>query len=148
VVPANRECENGKPVEESMRFAGPLHLRTIDGRFAMTRLPAETPVPEWASLGPFSSVTRTAGELSIVCSEENVPLNATSERGFKCLCVAGPLEFALVGVLASMLEPLADAGIAVFVVSTFDTDYLFVNENGFERCLQALRGAGHYVSSD
>ena len=120
-------------------------MRTIDGRFAVTRLPVEMPVPEWASLGPFSSVTRTAGELSIVCSEENVPLDVTSERGFKCLCVAGPLEFSLVGVLASMLEPLADAGIAVFVVSTFDTDYLMVKECDFEACAQALIRAGHRV---
>jgi hypothetical protein len=59
--------------------------------------------------------------------------------------VAGPLEFALVGVLASILEPLADAGIAVFVVSTFDTDYLMVKECDVEACAQALIRAGHCV---
>jgi hypothetical protein len=146
MVPVSREFENGRPFEEFMRFGGPLQLRTIDGRFAVTRLPAESPLPEWASGGPFSSVTRTAGELSIVCREENVPLNVTSERGFKCLCVADPLEFTLVGVLAAILEPLADAGVAVFVVSTFDTDYLMVKERDFEACIQALVRAGHRVS--
>jgi len=131
-----------------MQVSGPFKLRTINGKFAVTRLPPNTPVPVWASLGPFSSVTRTAGELSIVCGEENVPLDVRSERGFKCLCVAGPLKFSLVGVLASMLEPLADAGIAVFVVSTFDTDYLFVNANEFERSVQVLRDAGHQVGTE
>jgi hypothetical protein len=130
----------------STRSALRLHLRAISGNFAVTKLPAEMPVPEWASSEPFCSVTRTDSELSIVCREENVPLDLKCERGFRCLAVAETLDFALVGILASMLLPLAEAGIAVFVVSTFDTDYLLVKASDLDRCVQALRRAGHRVS--
>jgi hypothetical protein len=124
-----------------------LNLRTIRGNFAVTRLAADAPVPEWANSGTFRSVTRTGSELSIICREENVPLDITSERGFSCLCVAGPLDFSLVGILASLLGPLAEAGIAVFVVSTFDTDYLMVKAREFDNCVRALLKAGHQVSA-
>jgi hypothetical protein len=125
-----------------------LNLRTKSGTFAVTRLAANAQVPDWATLGSFSSVTRTDSELSIVCREENVPLEIASERGFNRLCVAGPLDFSMVGILASVLDPLAAAGIAVFVISTFDTDYLMVRARDFERCVQALLRAGHQVSSE
>ena len=125
----------------------PLRLRTIPGTFAVTKMSPEMPVPAWASLGTFSSVTRTGSELSIVCDEENVPLDEKSERGFKCLAVAETLEFALVGILAALLDPLVNAGISVFVISTFDTDYMLVSVRDFEACVQGLRVAGHRVST-
>jgi hypothetical protein len=124
-----------------------LNLRTIRGNFAVTRLAADAPVPEWADSGSFNSVTRTGSELSVVCREENVPFDITSERGFTCLCVAGRLDFSMVGILASLLDPLAQAGIAVFVISTFDTDYFMVKARDFGACAQALLSAGHHVSS-
>jgi hypothetical protein len=123
-----------------------VHLRTVRGTFAVTKLSAGMPVPAWASLGALSSVTRTGSELSIVCLEENVPLDMKSERGFRCLAVAETLDFTLVGILASLLDPLAGAGIAVFVISTFDTDFVLVRACDFEASVQALQRAGHRVS--
>ncbi len=126
-----------------------LTLIPLDGLLAVCRLTADTPLPAWTS-GPgsdFISITRTAEELSIACRQEIVPDDVRCERGWRCLRVAGTLDFAIVGVLASLLVPLADAGIAVFAVSTFDTDYLLVNEGRWDAAIAALRRAGHSVSS-
>jgi hypothetical protein len=86
--------------------------------------------------------------LSVVCPEENVPVDVTSERGWRCLRVAGRLKFSSVGILSSMVKPLAEASISVFVVSTFDTDYLLVKAGSFEPAVKALQEAGHHVTLD
>jgi hypothetical protein len=122
-----------------------LNLEVVPGAFAVTKLAAGAPIPEWATRGIFTSVTRTSEELSIVCPEEYVPEEVSSERGWKCVRVAGQLDFAIVGVLASLVQPLANAGIAVFVISTFDTDYLLVKAVDFEGSVQVLSAAGHRV---
>ncbi len=119
-------------------------LVPLEGTFAVCRLDPDSPLPGWAS-GPFVSVTRTADELSVVCLEEGVPDGVRCERGWRCLRVAGALDFALVGVLASLLGPLADAGVSAFAVSTFDTDYLLVKDGDYGRAVDALRRAGHGV---
>lgn len=123
-----------------------LTLVALRGTFAVSKLPAGIPTPAWATPGPLTSVTRTQGELSIVCAAEDVPADVCSERGWRCLRVAGQPDFSMVGILASLLAPLAEAGIAVFVISTFDTDYLLVKADDFERCAQALDAAGHQVT--
>jgi len=113
----------------------------MEGRLAVCRLPTQEPVPDWVWGAGFVSVTRTGEELSVVCPEERLPAYVErAERGFRAFGVEGPLDFALSGVLASLLEPLARAGIPVFVVSTFDTDYLLVREAQAERAAQALAG--------
>jgi hypothetical protein len=123
-----------------------LNLAWLQGAFAVCRLTADAPLPTWATAGEFLSITRTAGELSIVCPEEAVPQGVQCERGWRCLRVAGPLEFSLVGVLASLAVPLAEAGISIFVVSTFDTDYLLVKEEKQQQAAEVLRQAGHTVA--
>jgi len=110
--------------------------------FAVCRLPAETSIPVWASGGALVSVTRTPDELSIVCREEVVPSDVTSERGWRCLRIVGELDLALVGVLKSILQPLAEAAIPVFVMSTFVTDYILVKAGDLERAVRLLEEAG------
>jgi len=61
------------------------------------------------------------------------------------LGVKGPLDFALTGILASLTGPLAEAGVSIFSVSTYDTDYLLVAEHDLERGIAALERAGHTV---
>jgi hypothetical protein len=118
-------------------------LKVLDGRFAICRLDPGAPFPAWAFSGPFVSITRTADELSVVCPEDVVPEGVRCKRGWRCLVVAGTLDFALVGVLASLLVPLADAGVSVFAISTFDTDFLLVKEEMRERASEVLQQAGH-----
>ena len=103
------------------------------------------PIPEWAHSG-FFSMTRTPDELSIVCNEEIVPDGVACEKGWHCLQVKGPLDFALTGILASLAAPLAEAGISIFAISTYDTDYFLVKE--LDRAIAVLFKAGHNVRSE
>ena len=117
----------------------------MPGRLAIVRLPAGQPPPDWAWAGAFASVTRTEAETSVVCLEEAVPRDVAAQRGWRCLVVDGPLAFSEVGVLAALAGPLAAAGLSIFAVSTYDTDYLLVQEVDREPALAALRAAGHQV---
>lgn len=125
-------------------------LRLIPGRYAVCRLPALAELPDWARLAQSSpdhllSLTWRSDESSIVCPERFVPPEVKAERGWRVLEIAGPLEFELVGVLASLLGPLQQAGVSVFVLSTFDTDLILVREMQLDRALNALEKAGHGV---
>ncbi|MBI1354865.1 MAG: ACT domain-containing protein [Acidobacteria bacterium] len=115
-----------------------MKLQPLEGELAVCRLESHEAVPSWAAGGPLVAVTRTAEELSIVCAAAGVPEGVRAERGWRALCVAGTLDFALVGVLAGLTAPLAQAGISVFAVSTFDTDYLLVKQERFEEALRIL----------
>jgi hypothetical protein len=126
----------------------PLHLLSLPGDYAIAQLPASAAIPEWATRGALFSITRTTDELSIVCRDQDVPLDLKVDRGWRCLRVVGKLEFTMVGVLASVCNPLAEIGVAVFVLSTFDTDFLLVKNNDIDRAAAALERAGHRVLSD
>lgn len=117
----------------------------MPGTFAICRLDSDAPIPEWAHIG-FFSITRTPDELSIVCKEEIVPEGVTGEKGWRCLQVMGPLDFALTGILASLAAPLAEAGISIFAISTYDTDYFLVKE--LNRAIAVLSNSGHNVWSE
>ena len=123
-----------------------LSLDFLDGTFAVCRLAPDSPVPVWADGGPFVSVTRTAAELSVVCPQHLVPDGTRHEPGWRCLRLAGPIDFSLTGVLVALLVPLADAGVGVFALSTFDTDYVLVKAAYAEHAADALRRAGHAVA--
>jgi hypothetical protein len=113
--------------------------------FAVCRLSPATPIADWA-VGPgLLSITYTRSELSVVVEQGRVPAGVTSQRGFRALGVVGPLEFGAVGVLASLAVPLAEASISIFVVSTYDTDYILVRQADLTRAIAALRSAGHTV---
>jgi hypothetical protein len=115
----------------------------VPGTYAVCRLPAGSPLPEWALNGFFSGVVRTADELSVVCPVDRVPRGVLAEIGWRCLQVLGPLDFALIGVLASLARTLAEAGVSIFVISTYDTDYLLVKETDYARAAQALCKGGY-----
>lgn len=123
------------------------HFVPIPGEFAICQLTSDTPIPEWPS-GPFVSITRTSDELSIVCLQESVPTGVKSEGGWSCLRVAGTMDFSLVGVVASITRPIASANIGVFVVSTYDTDYVLIKTQELPFAIDALVKAGHTVEAD
>jgi len=115
--------------------------------YAVVRLEPDAELPAWAVEGRFTSVTRTDSELSIVCVADAVPPGASAERGWRLLEVAGPLDFSLSGILASLAAPLAEAEVTLFALSTFETDYLLVREQQLARASAALRHAGHAIAS-
>jgi hypothetical protein len=123
-----------------------LTLELLDGGYAVCRLDVAEPLPAWAGGGPFVSVTRTEAELSVVCPQGVVPPEVRAEPGWRCLRVQGPLGFGMTGVLASLAGPLASSGVSIFVVSTYDTDYLMVQERDLDRGVDALERAGHTVA--
>ena len=122
-----------------------LTLAFLPDRYAVCRLGADDPVPDWAYSRGFVSITRTQEELSVVCLQDSVPADVTCQRDWRCLKVDGPLGFEQTGVLASLAGPLADAGIPVFVVSTYETDYLLVPEPHATRTAEVLTQAGHRI---
>ena len=123
-------------------------LILLENTFGVSRLAPDAPVPAWAAGGPFVSITRTPDELSVVFRDDAIPEGVRCERGWQCLRVAGTLDLALVGMLASVLNPLAEAGVSVFVVSTFDTDYLLIKEEKLEAAIEVLGNHGHAVRKD
>jgi hypothetical protein len=122
-----------------------LTLTLLPETLAVCRLAPDAPVPAWAWAGEPASVTRTRDELSIVCRAAEVPDDVQREAGWRCLKVRGPLDFGLTGVLAALTVPLATAGIPVFALSTFDTDYLLVRAEDLLRAMDVLRAAGHDI---
>jgi hypothetical protein len=122
-----------------------LRLTLLPGTFAVCRLNADAAPPPWATSSRVFSITRTAEELSVVCEQAVVPDAVRCERDWRCVQLAGPIPFSMVGVLASLVQPLAEARISVFAISTFDTDYLLVKENDLKRAASVLCAAGHEV---
>lgn len=120
-------------------------LDRLDGTLAVCRLGADAALADWMWTGPVASVTRTEAELSVVCAEGSVPPGVRAERGWRALRVRGPLVFDLTGVLASLTAPIAEAGVPLFSLSTFDTDVILVRETDLEAAAEALRAVGHEV---
>ena len=114
--------------------------------FAIARLGGDAPTPSWAR-GDFVSITRTPDELSIVCREDGVPSTIRADRGWRCLALHGPFALSETGVAAEFTRVLAAAGVSVFVVATFDTDYVLVPDRAIARAVAALRAAAHAVQT-
>jgi uncharacterized protein len=120
-------------------------LSLLPGRFAISRLARTAPVPEWATQGSFSSITRTGDELSIVSEHSLVPAELQSQSNWRVLKVHGPFVLTEIGVLSALASPLAEARISLFAISTFDTDYLLVASETISAAIAALERGGHKV---
>lgn len=122
-----------------------LKFRLLTGAFAITRFAADLPTPDWAVKGEFRSITRTADELSIVCSAHNLPAHVNSRHCWICLKLEGPFPFSMTGVLLSFIEPLSRSGIPIFAISTYDTDYVLIQEEFATAAIAELQKAGHVL---
>jgi hypothetical protein len=124
----------------------PLKISMLPESLAICRLDPDAGLPDWLFWGAdFISVSRTAEELSIVCSAGDVPAEVTAERDWRAFKVEGPLDFALTGILARLAVPLAEAGIGLFAVSTYDTDYLLVREAALGQAARVLGAVAEIV---
>jgi uncharacterized protein len=113
--------------------------------YSICRLESRAAVPAWARGARFLTITRTDNALSIVCEEGIVPEEVLAERNRRLMQIEGTLAFTLTGVLASVAAPLANAGISIFAVSTYDTDYLLVSEQDLQEATRVLEIAGHAI---
>lgn len=111
----------------------------------MAQLPPGSPLPAWTTAGELWAVTSAPGEVSVVTAAQNVPEGVRAEHGWAALRLHGPFPFHLTGILAAVLNPLRDAGVGIFALSTFDTDYVLVKAGRLAEALTALRAAGHEV---
>ena len=120
-------------------------LSLMPGVFAVCRLDKEATVPGWALGGRFFSVARTPDELSVVCEQGVVPKGIVREDGWRCLKVESPFAFDLTGVVSSMAARLAEGGTKMFVIATWDSDYLMVKQHDLDPTIATLEEAGHRV---
>jgi hypothetical protein len=124
-----------------------LSLIWVAGDYSVCKLPPQARLGSLPG-GPFFTIARTSEELSIVCVADQAPEGALVESPFALFRVEGTLPLGLTGILSSLLDPLRDAGIPIFALSTFDTDYVLVRSGDRDRAQQALIGAGHRFAAD
>ncbi|MBA3316500.1 MAG: ACT domain-containing protein [Gemmatimonadales bacterium] len=123
-----------------------LPLELLPDTLAICRLSPDAALPAWASLtGRFVTLSRTAEELSVTAVQDAIPASVRCERDYRALRVKGTLPPNLVGILLSIARPLAERGLAIFAISTFDTDYVLVKARDLSAALDALRAAGHTI---
>jgi hypothetical protein len=120
-----------------------LKFRELPGLYVIVRLPPDSPIPDWATKGDFTSITRTTDELSIVCPADNIPKAVDACPHWICLKLEGPFPFSQTGVLLSFIEPLSNNGVPIFAVSTYDTDYVLIPKEHIDQAVDLLREAGH-----
>lgn len=124
-----------------------LTLHRLPDSYTVHRLPPDTPLPAGLEGERFYAILKSADELSLCCSAGFAVASEAQEPGWACLAVVGPLDFALTGIVSRLTAPLAEAGISVFVISSFDTDYLLVKRDALEATERTLSAAGCEVAS-
>ena len=124
-----------------------LTLTLMPERLAICHLAAGADLPAWAFGPGFFSVTRTADELSIVTGQDAPPPGVLHEPDWRCLKLEGQFDFAVTGILASLATPLADAGVGIFAISTYNTDYILVKQDDLAQAVAALQATGHMVNA-
>jgi uncharacterized protein len=123
-------------------------LQLLPDSYAIARLPSDSPIPDWADGTGFVTISRTQDELSITCLERRVPDGVQADRGWTALRFVGPFAFGETGIVLSVIRPLSENGIGVFVVSTFDGDHLLIQHADRERAWMLLTAAGHDLGAE
>ena len=120
-----------------------LVLSVLEETFSIHRLAPDASLPEAVSECDFYSLSKTTDELSLVCPEHIAVKSEKSNPDWKCLKVAGPLDFELTGILAGITDVLAKEKLSVFAISTFDTDYILIKKQGLTAAISALQRVGY-----
>jgi len=115
-----------------------LTMKLLKEKYGVCRLDKNDLIPEWSQTSDFFSIARTSDELSIVCSQDNIPNDIKCEKDWRILKIEGPLDFSLIGILSSISTILARKGISIFAISTYDTDYILVKDKDINNAIVAL----------
>ncbi len=122
-----------------------LTMKLLKEKFGVCRLTKNELIPEWAINSDFYSITKTLDELSIVCSQDSIPPDVKCEKDWRILKVEGPLDFSLIGILSSISTILAQNGISIFAISTYDTDYILVKDKDITNAINALSNENYEI---
>ena len=115
-----------------------LTMKLLKEKYGVCRLNKNELIPEWAQNSDFFSITKTCDELSIVCAQGDIPNDIKCEKDWRIFKIEGPLDFSLIGILASISTILAQKGISIFAISTYDTDYILVKNKDVDNAIQSL----------
>jgi len=128
-----------------MQLAKSINLKVLPDAYSISRLNGDEKFPSWADGAGFVSISRSPEELSIVCLQSRVPEGVKVDRDWRCVQFVGPFAFDETGIILSVIRPLTESSFGVFVVSTFDGDYMLLKETDFEKGLSVLTEAGHKI---
>lgn len=120
-----------------------INLRAVPGVFSVARLAADASIPDWFNGAGFSAMVRSDDELTLVCLQDRVPTHVEAEPNWRCFRSLGPIPFNATGILQSLIQPISEQGIGVFVLCTFDGEHIFVPEKEWDRAARLLEEAGH-----
>ena len=123
-----------------------LQLSLLKDKYGICTLPNTAPIPDWALTQSLASITRTEKELTIVCRLEILPSQYQSGLKWRCFKIDGSFDLNQIGVISSISSPLADAGISIYVISTYDTDYFLIQEHNLKQTISALSSSGHSIT--
>ncbi len=123
-----------------------LKLSLLKDKYGICTLPATTPIPDWALMQSLISITRTKEELTIVCRQDIIPSQCKCDLNWRCFKVDGTFDLNQTGVISSISSPLADAGISIYVISTYNTDYFMVQEDKVNQTISVLSNSGHSIT--
>ena len=115
-----------------------LKLSILPDKYGVCHFAKNDPVPDWVKDANFSSITRTSDELSIICPQEIIPGGVLVQENWRVFKVEGPFGFEVSGIVSAVSRPLAEAEISILNVSTYQTDYLLVQEKDFEKAKEVL----------
>lgn len=122
-----------------------LTMKLLCEKYGVCRLNKTDSIPEWVKYSEFFSITKTLDELSVVCVEDTIPNDIKCERDWRILKIEGVLDFSLIGILASISAILAQKGISIFAISTYDTDYILVKNKHINNAIESLVNEGYEV---
>jgi hypothetical protein len=123
-----------------------LQLSLLKDKYGICTLPNTAPIPDWALTQSLASITRTEKELTIVCRLEILPSQYQSDLKWRCFKIDGSFDLNQIGVISSISSPLADAGISIYVISTYDTDYFLIQEQNLKQTISVLSSSGHSIT--
>jgi len=120
-----------------------LKLCVLPGHYAICSFPPDATLPDWVDRPSFLSTTKTPKEITVVCEENQVPGECKKSDNWKCIKIEGRFDLDAVGVLAGIAGPLAQSKISLYVISTFETDYILIHANDIDKAVSCLENFGH-----
>lgn len=120
-----------------------ISIERLEGGYAIAQLAADAAIPSWCDGEGFVSINRTADELSVVCLQDRIPDDVKADHDWDCFRFVGPFAFDETGIALSVIRPLSENGVGIFLVSTFDTDYLLLKSHRVAEAQRLLSLAGH-----